>query len=87
MPKLDPRRLAQTNSGKHDRRPGKNVTSFCIDTSGKVVKVRTKRKFRNDPAVDKICRDTVKRYRFKPFKVGGKPMEICTEKTFNIQFK
>ncbi len=87
MPKLDSRKLAQTNAGKHDRRPGVNVTSFCINTGGKVVKVKTKRKFRGDSAVDKICRDTVKKYRFKPFKVGGKPVEMCTEKTFNIKFK
>ena len=87
MPKIDSRKLAQTKAGKIDRRSGKNVTSFCINTSGKVVRVRTKRKFRNDPEVDKICRDTVKRYRFKPFKVGGKPTEICTEKEFNISFK
>ncbi|EDM74673.1 hypothetical protein PPSIR1_11826, partial [Plesiocystis pacifica SIR-1] len=57
------------------------------DTKGKVVDVKTKTKFPGDPQVDKIIRDTIKKWRFKPFVVGGKPVKTCTERTFKIKFK
>ena len=77
----------QTKAARFDKRDGKNTTSFCIDTNGKVVEVKTKAKFPGDPQVDKIIRDTIKKWRFKPFKVGGKPVKMCTKRTFKLTFK
>ena len=77
----------QTKAARFDKRDGTNKTSFCVDTNGKVVDVKTKTKFPGDPQVDKIIRDTIKKWRFKPFIVGGKPVKTCTERTFKIKFK
>ena len=69
-----------------DKRPGTNETSFCVDVDGKTVDVKTKRKFPNDPKVDEICRDFIKKWRFKPFIVGGKPVKTCSVAEFNLKF-
>ena len=52
----------------------------------KTVDVKTKKKFPNDPKVDEICRDTIKKWRFKPFIVGGKPVKTCSVAEFNLKF-
>ena len=36
--------------------------------------------------VDRICRDTVKQWRFRPFKVDGKARKTCSTVTFDIRF-
>ena len=79
--------LQKTISARRAKKPGKNVTSFCVSTTGKVVDVKTKRKFPGDPQVDKICRDTVRKWRFKPFIVGGKATKTCSAAEFEISFK
>ena len=88
-PDPDQKRLSATKSGTFDKRPGDNKTSFCVNTLGKTVKVKTSKKFRegDDPKVDEICRQTVEKWRFKPFIVGGKPVEMCSTVTFKISFK
>ena len=79
--------LQKTISARRSKKPGKNITSFCVSTSGKVVEVKTKKKFPGDPQVDKICRDTVRKWRFKPFIVGGKATKTCSAAEFDIVFK
>jgi len=76
-----------TKAARFDKRPGTNKTSFCIDPGGKVVDVKTKQKFPGDPKVDEIIREKIKKWRFKPFLVGGKPIKTCTVATFDLKFQ
>lgn len=85
-PPPDRNRLSGTKAAMFDKRPGVNETSFCIDTEGHTVDVRTTRKFPGDPKIDDICRDTVKTWRFKSFKVDGRPVKTCSIQVFNISF-
>ena len=68
------------------KRPGSSHVAFCVSTAGKVVDVRTTRKFAGDPKVDQICRETVKKWRFKPLMAGGKPVKTCSTVEFQIKF-
>ncbi len=86
-PDPDPKKLQATKAGMFDRRSGVNKTSFCVNTSGKTEDVRTVKKFPNDPKVDTIIRNTVKKWRFKPFTVGGKAQKTCATYEFQISFK
>ena len=85
-PDPDQKRLAATKAGMFDKRSCLNKTSFCVDASGKVVDVRTKSKC-YDPQVDAICRDAVKRWRFKPFIVAGAAKKTCSTVQFDLSFK
>jgi protein TonB len=86
-PEPSAKELAMTKAARFDKRNGKNVTSFCIDTRGKVVDVKTKTRFPGDPQVDAIIRKTVSKWLFKPFEVGNKKVKTCTERTFVIKFQ
>jgi protein TonB len=86
-PPPDKNRLAGTKAAMFDKRPGENETMFCIDTEGRTVDVRTTKKFPGDPKVDEICRETVKTWRFKSFKVDGRPVKTCSIQVFNISFR
>ncbi|MCA9690832.1 MAG: hypothetical protein R3A51_19765 [Nannocystaceae bacterium] len=86
-PSPDTAKLSATTTGMFNRRSGVNKTRFCIGVDGKVDEVTTASKFPGDPRVDAICRDTIKRWRFKPFKVADKARRSCTTATFNIQFE
>ncbi|NJK32685.1 MAG: hypothetical protein HC927_09900, partial [Deltaproteobacteria bacterium] len=85
-PDPDQKLLQATKAARFDKRGGTNTTSFCVDASGKTVDVKTVKKFPNDPQVDKIIADTIKKWRFKPFEVGGKAVKTCSERTFKITF-
>ncbi len=85
-PDPDQKRLAASKAGMFDKRSCVNRTSFCVDASGKVVDVRTKSKC-YDPQVDAICRDAVKRWRFKPFIVAGAAKKTCSTVQFDLSFK
>ena len=85
-PDPDAGRLAKTNTGMFDRHGGVNRTAFCIDRRGKTVSVRTAKRFPRDPQVDTICRDAIKRWRFRPFLVAGRPTQVCTVAEFEIHF-
>jgi TonB family protein len=67
---------------------GTNTTRFCVDTSGHVepgsVATQTSH---GDPAIDRLCRDTVKTWRFSPTKVDGQARRACSEATFRIEFE
>lgn len=86
-PAPDKNRLAATRAAMFDKRPGENETSFCIDTDGRTVDVRTTKKFPGDPKIDEICRETVRTWRFKSFKVDGRAVKTCSIQVFNITFK
>ena len=45
------------------------------------------RKSAGDEDVDRICRDTVKRWRFHAMQVEGRPRVTCSEVTFQIAFE
>jgi periplasmic protein TonB len=81
------RDLAATPTGRTSKKSGKSTVHFCIDERGKVGDVRTKRGFAGDAKVDAVCRQTVARWRFRPFVVGGRPHRTCSEVTFEIRFE
>ena len=85
-PDPDSKRLGATKAGMFDKRPCTNRTSFCVDTRGRVVDVRTTGRC-YDMQVNAICRDAVKRWRFKPFVVGGVAKRTCSTVYFNLEFK
>jgi protein TonB len=85
-PPPDQHKLAGTRAAMFDKRPGENETAFCVDPDGRTSDVRTVKRFPGDPKVDEICRDTVKKWRFKPFIVGGKPVKTCSVAEFNLKF-
>lgn len=85
-PDPDRKALAMTTTGKTTRRSGKVTVGFCIEPSGKVASTSLKRKFGGDPTVDKLCLGAVKRWRFRPAKVGGQARRTCSEVTFDLRF-
>lgn len=85
-PNPDPRKLRATRAGVSGR-GGQVEVSFCIDNRGRVDEVRTTRRFPGDAEVDRICRDTVSAWRFRPFVVGGKPHRTCSKVSFSIEFE
>lgn len=85
-PDPDHKKLSRTKAGTMDRRSGESSVSFCVDGGGKVVDVRTRQRFPGDPEVDRICRETVSAWRFRPFTVGGHAKKTCSVVTFDIRF-
>jgi protein TonB len=82
-----PAQLRLTPTGRSSRRTGQSTVAFCVGTGGKVTEVRTTRRFPADPEVDRICRQTVEKWRFRPFIVDGRPRRTCSDVTFSIQFE
>lgn len=82
----DPSReaLAATRAGGAGR-GGTTVVDFCVGADGKVDRVTTKRSA-GDADIDRICRDTLRRWRFTPHEVGGRAKRMCSEYTFVIEF-
>lgn len=77
--------LARTPAGI----AGKSGTSrvrFCVGTDGKTIDVRTKTSA-GDGEVDRICRETVGRWRFEPMRVDDAARVTCSEVTFQIAFE
>jgi TonB family protein len=62
------------------------TVSFCVDVQGRAADVRV-RAGSGDPEVDRICRATVLRWRFRPMLVDGAPRRTCTRVTFEIGFE
>jgi len=77
--------LARTAAGQRGR-SGSSTVAFCIDAAGKITSTRTRRSA-GDHEVDRICRETVARWRFDPFRVDGRPRATCSEVTFQIAFE
>lgn len=68
------------------KRGGTSSVAFCIDTDGQISSTRTRRSA-GDGDVDRICRETVARWRFRPFRVDGIAHATCSEVTFQIAFE
>ena len=85
-PNPDANRLQKTQAARGGRDPGTNKTAFCVDIRGRATAVRTKTKFPGDPEVDEICRDAVKKWRFRPFILDGRPIKVCSVAVFEIAF-
>ncbi len=86
-PDPDNKKLQATKAAKFDKRPGVVKVKFCVGTSGKTKGVKVIKKYPHDPQVNRICSDTVAKWRFKPKIVGGKPIETCSKVTFDIRFQ
>jgi protein TonB len=86
-PNPDVEALQQTKAARFDKTDGINVTRFCVDVHGVVMEVETKQKFPDDPEVDRILREAIASWRFKPFMVDGKPIKTCTERRFKLKFR
>ncbi|MCA9707410.1 MAG: TonB family protein [Myxococcales bacterium] len=84
-PDPDSTQLARTQTGRTSRTPGKTSVAFCIDGDGRTFDVRVRSRF-GDPQVDRICRQTVAKWRFHPQRVAGKARPTCSTITFDIRF-
>lgn len=80
-------RAEQTKAARFDKADGVSVAAFCVDTNGTTSDIQTVQKFPGDPLVDRIIRDTIARWRFRPFLVDGSVVKVCTEKQFLLRFK
>ncbi len=86
VPDPPKRELQETNTVRTTKASGHNMTRFCVSSSGKPTRVRTIIAFPDDPDIDRICLDTVSKWRFKPFLADGKAIEICSDALFNFTF-
>ncbi len=86
-PDPNQQKLSTTSNGMFGRRSGRNKTQFCLNPDGKVASVKTVEKFPGDPAVDAICRQTVKKWRIKPQRIAGRPVKTCSTVTFDFKFQ
>jgi TonB family protein len=79
--------LRRTTAGQR-KSAGTNVTRFCVDATGRVeassVSTQTSH---GDPAIDRLCRDAVKAWRFSPTKVAGEGRRACSQASFRIDFQ
>lgn len=79
--------LRKTRTARFNRHKGSNVTSYCVGTDGRTTHVQTRRGFPGDPEVDRICRETVEKWRFAPIlDEHGRPIELCREAEFELDF-
>ncbi|MEM9458402.1 MAG: hypothetical protein AAGF11_29765 [Myxococcota bacterium] len=85
-PDPDPARLARTPTGLTSRRSGRSTVEFCIGGDGRTQRVRTRSRFGGDPEIDRICRQTVGKWRFGPSRVAGKARTTCSTVVFDIRF-
>ena len=86
-PDPDQKALAETKAARFDKADGVASVGFCVDTRGKPANIRSIQKFPDDPMIDQILRDTVARWRFKPWSADGRPVAVCTERRWNLRFK
>ncbi len=86
-PDPDPRQLAATKAGRGDRETGVSKVAFCVDEKGRTKDIRVVRKYPGDAGVDRICRQAVTKWRFKPFFSNGKKVVVCTTMKFEIVFE
>ncbi len=60
-----------------------NLTSFCVDLTGTVIRLATRRSSAIDE-LDAVLRETVAAWRFTPFLVDGEPRLTCSVAEFRI---
>ena len=75
--------LAQTAAAQNQAE-GTTEVSFCIDEAGATFDIYTSVEY-GDTEVDQICRDTVAKWRFRPFTVDGEPEVVCSTITYALK--
>lgn len=78
--------LARSQAAMMGRPSVSNKTRFCVDASGKVESVSVRRKS-GDADVDRIIKQTVRKWRFAPMKVDGRARKACSTAAFDIKFE
>jgi TonB family protein len=79
-------RLARTRTGRADPEAhGLVIIAFCVAHTGKVESTRVIKRFPGDREVDRIVREAVRKWRFKP---AGRMLRatVCAEASFEITF-
>lgn len=82
-PEPDPKLLSTTRAAKK-KRPVSGVVRYCVDARGRTIGLESRPP--GDPQIDRILRDTVAGWRFRPLQVDGKPQTACTTVTFDLRF-
>ena len=59
-PDCDKKKLAGTKAATFDKRPGSTKVSFCVNAGGKVVEVKTTKKFLSPKKLTKIVKSLTK---------------------------
>jgi hypothetical protein len=77
--------LMKTDAARVHRKDGRLVIGFCIDTEGNTTAAVVEG-FSTDPTVDEIVRKAVDEWTFYPFRIHGKPVVVCGEHTFILEF-
>lgn len=85
-PDPDAKELQQTKAARFDKAVGISIVAFCVDVDGSTSDIHTVQKFPGDPQIDHILRDTIARWRFRPFVVGGAAVKVCAENIFRLRF-
>ena len=89
---MDQQRIGSANilPGSQDvvtiKRRGKNVVAvlkYCVSAGGKVTSTKILKKSGYVNYDAKLKKDA-KRWKFRPFKVGGKPTAVCSTTTFKV---
>ncbi len=78
--------LAKTKTGLGARRPGTVEVEFCVGPNGRVANAKVVHGFSGDPGIDRVCKNAVKSWRFKPAQLNGKARTVCSEVSFEIRF-
>ncbi|MCA9681271.1 MAG: TonB family protein [Myxococcales bacterium] len=86
LPDPDQAALVDTKAARFDKSSGTTVVGFCVTTSGATTEIQTVKAFPGDPAIDRIIREAVARWRFRPWLVDGAAVAVCSERTFKIKF-
>lgn len=58
--------------------------SYCVDERGATTDIKTRK--RSDPWLDRVLRDTIRKWRYKPAKIGGRPIRSCMRLRIFIWF-
>jgi hypothetical protein len=82
-PDPDPELLSATRAAKK-KKPVTGVVRYCVDARGRTLGIESRPP--GDPQIDRILRDTVAGWRFRPWMVDGEPKTACTTVTFDLRF-
>ena len=70
MPDPDLKKLAATQAAV-GKASGRSTVRFCVTPEGKTEDVTIVERFPGDPEIDRICRETVEKWRLRPFMTDG----------------
>lgn len=81
-PDPDFSRLAFAWPGRQGEREA--VITYCVTPMGKTEEIRVARSS-GVGAIDRVCRDAVKKWRFKPHEINGRRVRSCEGVSFQIR--